>query len=211
MALKDNEVWKAVKPFMNGGLSGMGATCVIQPLDIVKVRLRSIERASDRSIGHKTSPFRRAASAVRASARASPPLLRLPAASPPPRIDRARDAEAPATRGDARRRAPPRGDAATAPPKRRAVFIAHRFPPRSRVLTVSPAPPARRPPSKQSPPQVRLQLGSTGGPFGVAAGIIKNEGFGALYTGLSAGLLRQARPTRSQSSSHWSPYDRVRS
>jgi solute carrier family 25 oxoglutarate transporter 11 len=30
--------------------------------------------------------------------------------------------------------------------------------------------------------QVRLQLGSTGGPFGVAAGIVKNEGFGALYT-----------------------------
>jgi len=48
MALKDNEVWKAVKPFMNGGLSGMGATCVIQPLDIVKVRLRSSERAIDR-------------------------------------------------------------------------------------------------------------------------------------------------------------------
>jgi hypothetical protein len=54
MALKDNEVWKAVKPFMNGGLSGMGATCVIQPLDIVKVRLRSIERASDRSIDRRT-------------------------------------------------------------------------------------------------------------------------------------------------------------
>ena len=49
-------------------------------------------------------------------------------------------------------------------------------------MTVSPAPPARRPPSKQSPPQVRLQLGSTGGPFAVASGIIKNEGFGALYT-----------------------------
>jgi hypothetical protein len=30
--------------------------------------------------------------------------------------------------------------------------------------------------------QVRLQLGATGGPFGVAGGIIKNEGFGALYT-----------------------------
>lgn len=30
--------------------------------------------------------------------------------------------------------------------------------------------------------QVRLQLGATGGPMGVAAGIIKNDGFGALYT-----------------------------
>ena len=31
--MSDNAVWKAVKPYMNGGLSGMGATCVIQPLD----------------------------------------------------------------------------------------------------------------------------------------------------------------------------------
>ena len=30
--------------------------------------------------------------------------------------------------------------------------------------------------------QVRLQLGATGGPFGVASGIIAKEGFGALYT-----------------------------
>ena len=29
MSLKDNATWKAVKPFMNGGLSGMGATCII--------------------------------------------------------------------------------------------------------------------------------------------------------------------------------------
>ena len=39
------------------------------------------------------------------------------------------------------------------------------------------------PPSRSlSRPQVRLQLGATGGPFGVDAGIIKNDGFGALYT-----------------------------
>ena len=30
--------------------------------------------------------------------------------------------------------------------------------------------------------QVRLQLGATGGPFSVASGIIKQDGFGALYT-----------------------------
>jgi solute carrier family 25 (mitochondrial oxoglutarate transporter), member 11 len=84
-SMADNQVWKAVKPFMNGGLSGMGATCVIQPLDIVKVR---------------------------------------------------------------------------------------------------------------------LQLGATGGPFGVAAGIIKNDGFGALYTGLSAGLLRQATYTTARLGIH---------
>ncbi|PNH03059.1 putative mitochondrial 2-oxoglutarate/malate carrier protein [Tetrabaena socialis] len=32
--------WKAVKPFFNGGLSGMMATCIIQPIDMVKVRLQ---------------------------------------------------------------------------------------------------------------------------------------------------------------------------
>lgn len=83
--LKDNAVWKAVKPFMNGGLSGMGATCVIQPIDIVKVR---------------------------------------------------------------------------------------------------------------------LQLGATGGPLGVAASIVKNEGFSTLYTGLSAGLLRQATYTTARLGLH---------
>tara|TARA_B110000459_G_C16426910_1_gene410029 strand:+ start:191 stop:310 length:120 start_codon:yes stop_codon:yes gene_type:complete len=39
MSLADNAAWKAAKPFLNGGLSGMGATCIIQPLDIVKVRV----------------------------------------------------------------------------------------------------------------------------------------------------------------------------
>lgn len=34
-------VWTTVKPFLNGGLSGMGATCVIQPVDMIKVRKRS--------------------------------------------------------------------------------------------------------------------------------------------------------------------------
>ena len=35
-----NAIWKTVKPFLNGGLSGMGATCIIQPVDMVKVRLQ---------------------------------------------------------------------------------------------------------------------------------------------------------------------------
>lgn len=30
-------LWTTVKPFLNGGLSGMAATCVIQPIDMVKV------------------------------------------------------------------------------------------------------------------------------------------------------------------------------
>ena len=32
--------WKAAKPFVNGGLSGMCATSIIQPIDMVKVRLQ---------------------------------------------------------------------------------------------------------------------------------------------------------------------------
>jgi len=42
---------------------------------------------------------------------------------------------------------------------------------------------------------VRIQLGATGGPFTVASDIIAKDGFGALYKGLSAGLLRQATYT----------------
>ncbi len=42
-----SSVWKAAKPFINGGLSGMAATCIIQPVDMVKVRLQ---------IGAKGSP-----------------------------------------------------------------------------------------------------------------------------------------------------------
>lgn len=29
-------VWTTVKPFVNGGASGMLATCVIQPIDMIK-------------------------------------------------------------------------------------------------------------------------------------------------------------------------------
>ncbi|XP_021850914.1 mitochondrial dicarboxylate/tricarboxylate transporter DTC [Spinacia oleracea] len=33
-------VWKTIKPFVNGGASGMLATCVVQPIDMVKVRIQ---------------------------------------------------------------------------------------------------------------------------------------------------------------------------
>ncbi|MQL97524.1 hypothetical protein Taro_030217 [Colocasia esculenta] len=33
-------VWAAMKPFVNGGSAGMLATCVIQPIDMVKVRIQ---------------------------------------------------------------------------------------------------------------------------------------------------------------------------
>jgi hypothetical protein len=50
MSLADNSTWKAVKPFLNGGLSGMGATCIIQPLDIVKVRAKPFSLERDDSL-----------------------------------------------------------------------------------------------------------------------------------------------------------------
>ncbi|KAL4308136.1 hypothetical protein GQ457_01G048640 [Hibiscus cannabinus] len=33
-------IWPKVKPFINGGTSGMLATCVIQPIDMIKVRIQ---------------------------------------------------------------------------------------------------------------------------------------------------------------------------
>ncbi|KAG2675234.1 hypothetical protein I3843_13G154100 [Carya illinoinensis] len=33
-------VWPTVRPFVNGGTSGMLATCVIQPIDMIKVRIQ---------------------------------------------------------------------------------------------------------------------------------------------------------------------------
>lgn len=39
-AKPNSSIWLAVKPFMNGGMSGMLATSVIQPVDMVKVRLQ---------------------------------------------------------------------------------------------------------------------------------------------------------------------------
>ncbi len=35
---KPPAAWLAVKPYFNGGLSGMAATCIIQPIDMIKVR-----------------------------------------------------------------------------------------------------------------------------------------------------------------------------
>lgn len=38
--MADNAVWKASKPFVTGSLSGMFATCCIQPMDMIKVRIQ---------------------------------------------------------------------------------------------------------------------------------------------------------------------------
>jgi len=37
---KKNSTWLLAKPFVLGGLSGMSATCIIQPIDFVKVQLQ---------------------------------------------------------------------------------------------------------------------------------------------------------------------------
>ena len=165
MSLADNATWNAVKPFLNGGLSGMGATCIIQPLDIVKVRPSAI-------------PPRRLAAPIRS--RGVRRLGRARGLGPA----RAPRGLAPGVR-PATESAPP--NAAALPPRRGT--SSPPIPPNRQPT--KPRPPASflsplSEPSAASPPvfpsQVRLQLGSTGGPFAVAGGIIKNEGFGALYT-----------------------------
>jgi hypothetical protein len=51
--------WKTVKPFVNGGASGMLATCVIQPIDMIKVRT-----SSHATMLSRDSPVRPRAGAV---------------------------------------------------------------------------------------------------------------------------------------------------
>jgi solute carrier family 25 oxoglutarate transporter 11 len=34
--------WPTIKPFVNGGASGMLATCVIQPIDMIKVIFKKV-------------------------------------------------------------------------------------------------------------------------------------------------------------------------
>lgn len=41
-----NPVWAAAKPFVNGGASGMLSTCLIQPIDMVKVRIQLGEKGN---------------------------------------------------------------------------------------------------------------------------------------------------------------------
>jgi len=49
---QDNAAWKAVKPFVTGSMSGMAATCCIQPMDMIKVRVQL-----GAAEGGVTSPF----------------------------------------------------------------------------------------------------------------------------------------------------------
>ncbi|CAD7696506.1 unnamed protein product [Ostreobium quekettii] len=44
-------LWKATKPFVNGGLSGMMATCIIQPIDMIKVRIQLGAKGNPIAVG----------------------------------------------------------------------------------------------------------------------------------------------------------------
>jgi len=43
----DSAAWKATKPFATGSLAGMVATCCIQPIDMVKVRIQLLAGTAD--------------------------------------------------------------------------------------------------------------------------------------------------------------------
>lgn len=45
--MADNPVWKACKPFATGSLAGMVATCCIQPIDMVKVRIQLLAGSAE--------------------------------------------------------------------------------------------------------------------------------------------------------------------
>jgi solute carrier family 25 oxoglutarate transporter 11 len=58
--MADNPVWKATKPFVTGSMSGMLATCCIQPMDMIKVRIQL-----GAAEGGSTSPFKIASTMIK--------------------------------------------------------------------------------------------------------------------------------------------------
>ena len=62
--MADHAVWKAVKPYVNGGLSGMASTCVIQPLDSTSMHANAMRWGAGRGdagwIGWEDDWWRRA-------------------------------------------------------------------------------------------------------------------------------------------------------
>jgi len=54
---KGNPTWNAAEPFVFGGLSGMIATCCIQPIDMVKVRIQLQGEGGKMAVGESKNPF----------------------------------------------------------------------------------------------------------------------------------------------------------
>ena len=73
--MADNPIWSAIKPFVNGGVSGMIATCCIQPIDIVKVRIQLGATGSPIAIASNIVKQEGFFTLYKVSARASLPRL----------------------------------------------------------------------------------------------------------------------------------------
>ena len=56
-------VWKAIRPFVIGGLSGSSATCCIQPIDMVKVRIQLMGEGTGKGVN--TNPISVATKIIR--------------------------------------------------------------------------------------------------------------------------------------------------
>jgi len=54
MSVFDSSAWKTVQPFVLGGASGMFATCVMQPIDFIKVQIQVLGEGAK---GQSASPF----------------------------------------------------------------------------------------------------------------------------------------------------------
>lgn len=54
MTTEESKIWKKVRPFVFGGVSGMIATCVTQPIDTIKVRIQIL---GEEIAIRKTGPF----------------------------------------------------------------------------------------------------------------------------------------------------------
>ena len=162
MSLADNATWNAVKPFLNGGLSGMGATCIIQPLDIIKVRPSAIPprrlAAPIRSRGVRRLGRARGLGPARAP-RGLAPGVRPATESAPPNA-----AALPPRRGTSSRRSPNRQPTNPRPPH----LSSHRFrnprpppPPSPRRSASSSAPPAAPSRSPAASSRTRASARST--------------------------------------------------
>jgi len=62
---KGNPTWNYLEPFVFGGLSGMFATCCIQPLDMVKVRIQLQGEGGVKGVGDSKNPIKVASQIIK--------------------------------------------------------------------------------------------------------------------------------------------------